>query len=213
MNVVRDLKQKIYSAAGLGKPPAQHRSLCATSGVSLAGIKDVISSVFEVEGVFDHERWALAWIENGLGDGIGVALTCGEGPGGWQHMTLTVSDKFQVSLKGGVTAETMVRLALSELRFSSRSVVALTLFSDPYLLKSPQLLYSDDELEQRVLALRKRQWPRIFPQEHYLDKHGPRDLSGAWAMVRDVHEVHDRSFLRGCNLFLHKFLILKRPWH
>ncbi|MGA9765108.1 MAG: hypothetical protein WBQ49_10605 [Rhodomicrobium sp.] len=191
----------------------QHRSLCAASGVSLVGVKDVVSSVFEVEGVFDHERWGLAWIENGLGDAIGVALSCEEGPGGWKHMRLTVDDKFQVSLEGGVTAETMVRLALSELRFSSRSVVALTLFSDPYLLKSPQLLYSDGELEQRVLALRKRQWPRIFPQEHYLDKHGPRDLSGAWAMVRHVHEVQDRSVMRGCNLFLQKFLILRRPWH
>ena len=114
-------------------------------------------------------------------------------------MRLTVDDKFQVSLEGGVTAETMHSVsALSELRFSSRSVVALTLFSRP--LSSENLRncsYSDGELEQRVLALRKRQWPRIFPQEHYLDNHGNCDLSGPWATVRHVHEVQDRSVMRG----------------
>ncbi len=207
MDVVSDLKQKIYAATREGKLSGQRRSFCSATNIPLVGIKDIVSSVYDVKGVFDNERCALVWVENGLGDGLGVALTCPPGPDGWKDMSLTVGNKFSVSLNGGLTPEMMVRLALSELKFARESVVGLTLFADPDLKISPRLFLKDREFEQRVVALRNRAWPAIFPKRCYEVGIRPNRLHNAWAMAREIHRQTSPAYVVGCTLFGQKYFI------
>ena len=56
-----------------------------------------------MKDVFDEQHLALAWVDNGLGDSIGFALTFGPGHGGWRDMTLTVGNRYSFKMRAGLT--------------------------------------------------------------------------------------------------------------
>jgi hypothetical protein len=184
---------------GLAGRYVAYRSLKSATGIPLIGIKDIASSSIEIAGIFSVERQALVWIENGGGASLGIALTGSEGT-----MMLNIDDEFEVALDGGITPETLIRLALSELDMEPENTVSLTLFCDPKLALSPNLVLLDAEFPKRTIAQTGQAWPQIFPRQYYLDEDGrPRNTCRGWAMGSSQPvQVDDYRAVRGCNLFL-----------
>jgi hypothetical protein len=207
VSVVDDLKAKLYRATKEKHQRTEWRSLTAVTGIPLIGIKDIVSSVIDVKGVFDEQHWALAWVENGLGDALGIALTCARDKYGREHMTLAVGNRYSVRIRAGITVETLIRFALSEMKFSSKGIVSLTLFGDPELDLSPQLMFLDQFFKDWVIEERQRPWPLIFPRDHYVEKYIGRDLRQAWAMAREIQTVDGDMHLYGCNVFLQRYCV------
>ena len=176
-----------------------YRSLLSATGIPLIGIKDVASSSIEIAGIFSMERQALVWVENGAGSSLGIALTGAQG-----KMTLNIDDEFEVALEGGITPETLIRLALSELDMGAENTVSLTLFAHPKLTLSPKLVLLDPEFPKRAVAQTGQAWPQIFPRHYYLDEEDrPRNTCRGWAMgSAQPVQVDDYRAVRGCNLFL-----------
>jgi hypothetical protein len=176
-----------------------YRSLLSATGIPLIGIKDVVSSSIEIAGIFSMERQALVWVENGAGSSLGIALTSAEG-----KLMLNIDDQFEVALDGGITPETLIRLALSELDVDQDNLASLTLFADPKLTLSQKLVLLDAEFPKRTVAQTGQAWPQIFPRQYYLDEDDrPRNTCRGWAMgSAQPVQVDDYRAVRGCNLFL-----------
>ena len=199
MKSVGELKQAVRERLKQLNVQVAYHSLTAATGVALAGVRDVVSSLIEIAGIFTPEAQALVWVENGGGASLGIALVGADG-----NLCLNVSDEFEIGLEGGITPETIVRLALSELDHGAENVVSLTLFADPALQLSPKLVLLDAKFPQRAVALSGQSWPMIFPRHHFLDEEDrPRNTCLGWAMGSGQPVlVNDYRALRGCNLFL-----------
>ena len=102
---VDELEQAIRERLVRLEVKVGYRSLVGETGVALAGLKDVHSGSIEVAGVFTSEAQGLVWVDNGAGAALGIALVEDR-----QGLKLNVNDEFEVSLDGGITPETLVRL-------------------------------------------------------------------------------------------------------
>jgi hypothetical protein len=196
---VSDLEQAVRERLKELHVKVAYQSLLAATGIPLIGVRDVISSSIEIAGLFTPQTQALVWIENGAGSSIGIALV-----GAGDDLILNVNDEFEIGLEGGITPETIIRLALSELDYAAECVVSLTLFSDPGLTLSPKLVALDARFPQRALVQSGQSWPAIFPRHYFLDDEDrPRNTCLGWAMgSAQPVLVSDYRALRGCNLFL-----------
>jgi hypothetical protein len=181
--------------------PVSYRSVTAATGVPLLIVRDVVSGLIEIRGVFTERTPALVWVENGRGGSIGIALIQEGG-----DLRLAVDDEFEIPLEGGITPETLVRFAVSEFGEPEGSLISLTLFSCLDAPLSPRLINGDARFPGRAAALRQRSWPLIFRPAHYVDKYDePCDTCHAWAMGLGAPvEVASPVALYGCNLFLRR---------
>ena len=200
MKSVGELKQAVRERLKQLNVQVAYHSLLAATGVALVGVRDVVSSLIEIAGYSrrKRKRWS--------GSRTAAERPGDRSGGAGDSLCLNVSDEFEIGLEGGITPETIVRLALSELDYGAETVVSLTLFADPALQLSPKLVLLDAKFPQRAVALSGQSWPMIFPRHHFLDEEDrPRNTCQGWAMGSGQPVlVNDYRALRGCNLFLRR---------
>ena len=198
--LVKNLTAKLVGKVRLLRIPVAYRSVTAATGVALLTVGDVVSGLIEMRGVFSRSAPALVWVENGRGASIAIALVQdGKGLG------LLADDDFVVPLEGGITPETLVRFAVSELGDAAGALISVTLFADPDLDLDPRLADLDARFPGRAVSLRGQGWPQIFGRDYYYGQTGePRRNCHAWAMGGETVALASKTALRGCNLFLRR---------